>query len=1034
MKPVEIEFLMKDKASGGIDDIGKAAISMGEKVTQASDDLQSKINEQREVIKHVENDLKQLESQLQNMAPGSQWLEMKAEVDACNKVLLEEKDRLADLQTKKDQTTASAQRLSKQYRDLTEQMAQMRLEGKEHTKEYQQISDKAALLADTLGDVRTQTSILAHDNAGLQGLISGASGVAGVFTAATGIMGVFAGQNEDLVKIQTKVQSVMAITMGLQQVMNTLNKDSAFRIVTLTKAKNAFAAANTRLAVSLGVSNLAAKALMATLTLGLSVAIGAVIYLWDQFSSKQSKAKKEFEDFAQKVSQSSGSIVTDFKKMVSEWEKLGDSLEEKQKYIDDNQEAFNKLGVKINEVVDAENLFIDNQAAFIESIMLKAKAAAAMEMATDKYKVAIEKQLQADKMSDTVTHYGTYGMYGGSYSYEVENTKKTKTQKKADEASAEADSYILASLSFSQEATEKLAAAGIKTTEEIIEGSVAALEKTIANKKKALKDLTDPADYQRALKEIEAEQKKLDALTGDDKKKNKPKQEKVKNNLAELELKAMQKIEDQALAIREEGYQKERDQAKLAFEREKEQIDKEEKERLALYAKLKAAGENVTEDDRQKIIAQAAALRVQAGALFDKALSELDKKELKDQKEKVDKLLEPYKDFAERRLDIEKKYNKDIEEMEKARTSENSDLIDRSIEQAKRNRTKEYEDLDKEISDSAQRSSKMLEKIFTEVGQQSKKQIESVITDAEQLLKVLTSGGDGESIGFTPEQIAAMQKDSALIQDLIQRIIDKKKELYDRGGLVSQFVGSFKQIKDALSLDDPDKKMDSLAEGIENMLGSGQALVNVFGSLGDNLASIAELSGNDGLAAVAGTMQGIADTMGSAMEGAQAGLAIGGPWGAAIGAVVGGAMSVMSMAAEASARHKAALKEIEEAKLAYQRKYNLLLLQQKLLMEEASNIFGEKQIAKAANALEVYKEALAAYKAELQGDKPKMSFTEWITEDAGGTYAKKMQDYEKGIGALSSAQIVTGHKKQVFSAGVKVKTLIAVSSTYIPNS
>ncbi|MCC8095375.1 MAG: hypothetical protein LIP05_08465 [Tannerellaceae bacterium] len=440
----------------------------------------------------------------------------------------------------------------------------------------------------------------------------------------------------------------------------------------------------------------------------------------------------------------------------------------------------------------------------------------------------------------------------------------------------------------------------------------------------------------------------------------------------------------------------------------------------------------MTEDDRQKIIAQAAALRVQAGALFDKALSELDKKELKDQKEKVDKLLEPYKDFAERRLDIEKKYNKDIEEMEKARTSENSDLIDRSIEQAKRNRTKEYEDLDKEISDSAQRSSKMLEKIFTEVGQQSKKQIESVITDAEQLLKVLTSGGDGESIGFTPEQIAAMQKDSALIQDLIQRIIDKKKELYDRGGLVSQFVGSFKLIKDALSLDDPDKKMDSLADGIENMLGSGQALVNVFGSLGDNLASIAELSGNDGLAAVAGTMQGIANTMSSAMEGAEAGLAIGGPWGAAIGAVVGGAMSVMSMAAEASARHKAALKEIEEAKLAYQRKYNLLLLQQKLLMEEASNIFGEKQIAKAANALEVYKEALAAYKAELQGDKSKMSFTEWITQDAGGTYAKKMQDYEKGIGALSSAQIVTGHKKTgLFGWGKGKDTYSGILDVYL---
>lgn len=52
---------------------------------------------------------------------------------------------------------------------------------------------------------------------------------------ATGIMGAFASENENLVKIQTRVQSVLAITMGLQQVMNALNKDSAFRLVTVVK-------------------------------------------------------------------------------------------------------------------------------------------------------------------------------------------------------------------------------------------------------------------------------------------------------------------------------------------------------------------------------------------------------------------------------------------------------------------------------------------------------------------------------------------------------------------------------------------------------------------------------------------------------------------------------------------------------------------------------------------------------------------------------------------------------------------------------
>ncbi len=43
-------------------------------------------------------------------------------------------------------------------------------------------------------------------------------------------MGVFASESENLAKIQTRVQSVMAVTMGLQRVMNTLNKDSAFRL------------------------------------------------------------------------------------------------------------------------------------------------------------------------------------------------------------------------------------------------------------------------------------------------------------------------------------------------------------------------------------------------------------------------------------------------------------------------------------------------------------------------------------------------------------------------------------------------------------------------------------------------------------------------------------------------------------------------------------------------------------------------------------------------------------------------------------
>lgn len=55
-------------------------------------------------------------------------------------------------------------------------------------------------------------------------------------------------------------------------------------------------AANTKLAVSLGISNAAATALMATLTLGLSAVITGLIVLWDKYSDAQEKAAEKAKE------------------------------------------------------------------------------------------------------------------------------------------------------------------------------------------------------------------------------------------------------------------------------------------------------------------------------------------------------------------------------------------------------------------------------------------------------------------------------------------------------------------------------------------------------------------------------------------------------------------------------------------------------------------------------------------------------------------------------------------------------------------
>src|SRR5678815_2836174 len=96
-----------------------------------------------------------------------------------------------------------------------------------------------------------------------------------------------------MAEIQTRLQGIMAMSIGLMQVSNALHSTSAFRITTVNKVKEIWAATNLKVATTLGISNAAAKALMGTLTLGLSAAITVAVYAFNKFSARQKKAAEE---------------------------------------------------------------------------------------------------------------------------------------------------------------------------------------------------------------------------------------------------------------------------------------------------------------------------------------------------------------------------------------------------------------------------------------------------------------------------------------------------------------------------------------------------------------------------------------------------------------------------------------------------------------------------------------------------------------------------------------------------------------------
>lgn len=367
-------------------------------------DLKQKIAEQSAVVRQIEADVAAAEKAFKEASPGKDWFLKEAELSAAKKTLEEEKSALADLKNKQEACQGSTQKLSRELREMQDTLARMRVAGLEDSEMYKELSQKAAVLSDTLSDLNQQTRILAHDDANLQGFISGINGLSGAFTAATGTMSLFASENENLAKIQTRVQSVMAITMGLQQVYNTLNKDSAFRLVTVANAKKLLTAANYQLATSLGISNAAATALMATLTLGLSAVITAVVVAFERLSAAQEEAAQEAKKLAEVEADGRAQMIKTRFEIDNTLKKLkevkGNKAEER-KAIEECNRKYGEAFGYYQTVDQWYDKLIEKAETYIQILFLQAKAQALVNSAIEADKRVGELEAATPGTADT---------------------------------------------------------------------------------------------------------------------------------------------------------------------------------------------------------------------------------------------------------------------------------------------------------------------------------------------------------------------------------------------------------------------------------------------------------------------------------------------------------------------------------------------------------------------------------------------------------------------------------------------------------
>lgn len=90
-----------------------------------------------------------------------------------------------------------------------------------------------------------------------------------------------------------------------------------------------------------------------------------------------------------------GDNIVSLKQLQQEWKNLKTTAEKNQ-WIKDNKSEFDKLGITVNDVTDAENIFVNNTEAVVNALRLRVKAAAAQKLAAEQYEKALVARNKAE--------------------------------------------------------------------------------------------------------------------------------------------------------------------------------------------------------------------------------------------------------------------------------------------------------------------------------------------------------------------------------------------------------------------------------------------------------------------------------------------------------------------------------------------------------------------------------------------------------------------------------------------------------------
>ena len=337
-------------------------------------------------------------------------------------------------------------------------------------------------------------------------------------------------------------------------------------------------------------------------------------------------AQKKVNEAFDKDSGDVGEQAVRIKSLSTQWKDLGDNLEEKKRFIKENKDELDKLGVSVSNVNDAENLLAKNTEQYIQAMSLRAQAASAFKLATESAETAIKKQVQINQEEKKSPSF----MDRFLSVFSATGASTTVTSRSTQEATAEE--------------RQQARIEGMKEEKKAAEETEKAYTELFTTLSNQAKKVLNDAGISESENKEETKSTKTDYAT----------------QLADARVKAQQTTEKLRLQIMMEGIAKRKALAKQEYDNTISDIDKEERDTLAKMDKARKQGDNIPQSQYDSVKQEAQTQRILAEQVYQKELAEIDQEYYDKATQSLIDYYAEYGTYQEKRLAIAQDYARKI--------------------------------------------------------------------------------------------------------------------------------------------------------------------------------------------------------------------------------------------------------------------------------------------------------------------------------------------------------------------------------------